>query len=293
MHRAWDVAVHPEWLVFEAEGRLQVRPTQYLVAAHLLAHPGAIVQLNMGEGKTRVIMPLLVLHWTKSRQALVRLNLLPALLDEAYAFLHTHLCASVLRRKLFVLPFQRDVEVTPRTVLAMRASLNLCQREGGLLLVAPEHRLSLLLKRQELWQAGEDGLCASLDAAAALPYLDLLDESDEVLHHRFQLIYAWGTRTELPALPARAHAAQALLHIVSQQARAGQGRLGLAAIRPELGVAVLTGVGHVPGAYLGLRLLAGGPLQGALPVIHTQLAEALVEAPPYEMRWMKGHPLKV
>ncbi len=63
MRREWDVAQHPQWLAFEAEGRLQIRPQQYAVARHLMSNPGAIVQLNMGEGKTRVILPMLALHW--------------------------------------------------------------------------------------------------------------------------------------------------------------------------------------------------------------------------------------
>jgi hypothetical protein len=63
VHRTWDPAQHPQWLVFEVEGRLQVRPAQHAIARHLLGHPGAIAQLNMGEGKTRVILPLLALTW--------------------------------------------------------------------------------------------------------------------------------------------------------------------------------------------------------------------------------------
>ena len=50
---------------------LQIRPAQHLVAQHLIRNPGAIVQLNMGEGKTRVILPMLVLHWARSRSAVV------------------------------------------------------------------------------------------------------------------------------------------------------------------------------------------------------------------------------
>lgn len=65
-HRTWDVALHPQWLVFEVEGRLQIRPDQYTVAQALLdgAGPdgrGPVAQLNMGEGKTRVILPMLIL----------------------------------------------------------------------------------------------------------------------------------------------------------------------------------------------------------------------------------------
>ncbi len=57
-------------------------------------------------------------------------------------------------------------------------------QEGGVLLTTPERRLSLLLKRQELWERGQQELCARLDRLAGLPYVDLLDESDELLHHR-------------------------------------------------------------------------------------------------------------
>jgi hypothetical protein len=43
VHRTWDVDAHPEWLVFEAEGCIQIRPQQYTIAHHLLHNPGAIL----------------------------------------------------------------------------------------------------------------------------------------------------------------------------------------------------------------------------------------------------------
>ena len=52
-----------------------------------------------------------------------------------------------------------------------------------MLLTTPERRLSLLLKWQELWQKGQLELCRGLDELAAMPYVDLLDESDELLRH--------------------------------------------------------------------------------------------------------------
>jgi hypothetical protein len=64
--RTWDASLHPQWLVFEVEGRLQIRPNQYALARTLLAGGpdgrGPIAQLNMGEGKTRVILPMLILE---------------------------------------------------------------------------------------------------------------------------------------------------------------------------------------------------------------------------------------
>ena len=37
----------PQWLVFEAEGMLQIRPVQHKCAEHLHNNPGAVLQLNM------------------------------------------------------------------------------------------------------------------------------------------------------------------------------------------------------------------------------------------------------
>lgn len=54
-----------------------------------------------------------------------------------------------------------------------------------MLLTTPERRLSLRLKRQELWQQGRKDLWAALgEVEEGLPYIDLLDESDELLTHR-------------------------------------------------------------------------------------------------------------
>jgi hypothetical protein len=55
---------------------------------------------------------------------------------------------------------------------------------GGLLLVAPEHRLSFQLKRDELWGL-QDATCAEMDRLAAMHYIDIVDEIDVMLHHRY------------------------------------------------------------------------------------------------------------
>lgn len=61
---------------------------------------------------------------------------------------------------------------------------------GGVLLVAPEHRNSLHLKYLELALAGgiedtsTDLASSLLHLHSSLPYYDILDESDEVLHHQ-------------------------------------------------------------------------------------------------------------
>eukprot|EP00983_Pelagomonas_calceolata_P081830 1155715-Pelagomonas_calceolata.AAC.5 len=53
-------------------------------------------------------------------------------------------------------------------------------RVKGLLLVSPEERLSLQLKRDELWDLIH-GVCAELDKLSTMPYKDVIDENDVML----------------------------------------------------------------------------------------------------------------
>lgn len=69
--RMWDPSLQPAWLAFEVLQGIEIRQRQAVVAQHILDNPGrkgvspddrgAVLQLNMGEGKTRVISPMVVL----------------------------------------------------------------------------------------------------------------------------------------------------------------------------------------------------------------------------------------
>ena len=222
MKRTWKPEDHPEWLILEVDGRLQIRQAQADVALHMIDNPGDVVQLNMGEGKTRVIIPLLLLHWAKPSRhpdaAVVRLHFLDALLGEAFHFLHRTLTASLLERPIFVMPFHRDIQLTEEGARAMRGCLERCRREGGAVLVAPEHRHSLYLKGLEL-RTSDPKTSEEIRKVEGVPFRDILDESDELLHHRKQLIYAVGALQKLPAQKHRAHAVQALLRILKHRKR--------------------------------------------------------------------------
>jgi hypothetical protein len=72
----------------------------------------------MGEGKTRVILPMLILAMNDP-ELLVRLHFLSPLLGEVYDYLHRHLTASLANRKLCLVPFQRDVVITERDAMVL------------------------------------------------------------------------------------------------------------------------------------------------------------------------------
>ena len=280
--RRWDVAEHPEWLVFEVEGGLQIRPVQYDVARKLMLDPGSVVQLNMGEGKTRVILPMLILHWTRAgvdAQRLLRISALTALLHELFDFMHRHLCASVLLRKIFLMPFHRDVKLRPEDIKVMISSMNFCRQSGGVLLVAPEHRLSLLLKGHELRQQGEQEMCRLLSLLADVPVRDLLDESDEVLRHRYQLIYAVGSPMPLPQGLERWETATALLRVLQKSDNVQQ-LLSTAALIKEF---------RGPSAFHKMRLIPGQELDQSMPRVRVAILQELLEDPPYELLWLKNY----
>ncbi len=44
-----------------------------------------------------------------------------------------------------------------------------------------------------------------------------------------------------------------------------------------------------PGAFSGVRLLPGAALDAALPTLQLEWASALVDDPPFNLRWMRDH----
>lgn len=280
----WGAAEHPAWLAFEVEGMLQIRPEQYSVTRHLIENPGDIVQLNMGLGKTRVILPMLAIHWCFGhRDMITRLNFLSPLFMEAYSYLHNHLCASILGIKLYALPFCRDVELDEDKIQTMALIIGECKREGGIFVVAPEHRLSLELKQKELHRANNLLLSSALDGLIrSTPWRDVLDESDELLHHRYQLIYAVGRAAELPGGPHRWRAVQALLFKVAFDKKVQH----LLKRSEEIALVLQEPMSE---AFPSTRLLKGPLLDSMLPQLRDLLAESVMNDPPYELIWMKNH----
>lgn len=60
----WSPCDYPEWLLFEIEQNLTIRRIQIEIAKRMIEPPeintkNSVMQLNMGEGKTAVIVPIL------------------------------------------------------------------------------------------------------------------------------------------------------------------------------------------------------------------------------------------
>ena len=213
---------------FKIGGNFITRPLQSLVAREMIApssRQSSVSQLNMGEGKSHVIVPLVATALADS-QTLVRVVVLKALSRQMFQLLVERV-SGIANHRVFFLPFSRDVKATPQSIKTVRELLEECARVRGILVVQPEHILSLqlmVIDSQILLSEGHQVEEVSQDLHAVQRWLDsnardILDESDELLHARYQLIY---TRNEQRAFDGGADrwvTAQGILSLVSRRMR--------------------------------------------------------------------------
>eukprot|EP00977_Amphora_coffeiformis_P029239 scaffold39593_cov176-Amphora_coffeaeformis.AAC.1 len=272
--RHWSPFEHPRWLAFEVEQGIQIRPQQYSTVKQLLQNPGSAIQLNMGQGKTRVLVPMLIMEMCKKRRNKVRVNLLLAVFHEAIHYYRRSLAASKQSIKIFTIPFQRDFVLDESSAKLLSDEMTRCWTQGGCLFVTPQHSNSLLLKQHDVGimvpGLGED-------------VTDLFDESDAILHYKFQLVYAVGNQIPLPARSHRCAAVKVLLTILARDMNEVLQRLESADLtvhREE--------VAH--GSFPNLRFLKTS--QESEQVLAQALTTHLMDHPPYHFRWMTKHVAK-
>lgn len=95
-----------------------------------------------------------------------------------------------------------------------------------------------------------DAAFEQLEQLLATPTVDILDECDELLASKFQLVYAWGSQEHLPALLERVHVLQAVLQVLG-------GVLAVTSLLRDGAVAQVQHHGGRYGAMPEIRLLAG------------------------------------
>jgi hypothetical protein len=151
----------------------------------------------MGEGKSSVILPL-VASTLANGSDLVKVVTLKPLSNQMFEVLVSRL-AGLADRPIFYVPISRSLHMTTSLVRKIRGLFERCVTEGGVLVVQPEHILSLklmdinnILFPQNPHENG-DRLQELQDWVAKLSR-DVLDESDEILHVRYQLIYTAGEK---------------------------------------------------------------------------------------------------
>jgi hypothetical protein len=119
--------------------------------------------------------------------------------------------SGLLNRPILYIPFSRSLRMNVSLVNKIRLLYRRCAAEGGVLVVQPEHILSQKLMHIDFLLTS-DGNAEKHSVAHELRVLqdwvtkvsrDVLDESDELLHVRYQLVYTAGEQMPVDDHPNR------------------------------------------------------------------------------------------
>jgi len=246
-HQNWSIFTHPDWLLIEIENNFLIRPVQADIALSMIAPEGnqnSIMQLCMGEGKTSVIVPIVAASLA-DKTKLVRVVVLKPLSGQMFQTLVRTL-GGLVNRRIFFMPFSRGITMGRDEIKVVKQLYKECMESGGILLVQPEHLLSFKLlglewlynsyhkdnskhkkKNRKTDRVASDEKCDMevarllLDTQRWLEKYsrDILDESDEILNVRHELIYTIGDPTPIQNHPDRWVVIQEIFDLIQDHFR--------------------------------------------------------------------------
>ena len=214
----WQAKDHPDWLLLEVDFNVRIRPDQHEVALAMTSPSSKgsfCLQMNMGQGKSSIIIPMVVAELANAKN-LVRVVVPRPLLLQTAQLLQARL-GGLLGRKIKHIPFSRR---SSTAVNDLRAYHNLhleMLHEGGIILTLPEHMLSFQLSGLQELSNGNIQQATSmmrLQQWLMRKCRDILDECDHMLAVKTQLIYPSGAQTMVDGHPGRWKLVQDLLKLV-------------------------------------------------------------------------------
>ncbi|TDZ21687.1 hypothetical protein Cob_v005405 [Colletotrichum orbiculare MAFF 240422] len=206
-HTNWKPLDFPDALLLEVDSGMMVREVQENVAERMRNPPSGkntTMQLNMGEGKSSVIVPIVAAALADGFR-LVRVIVAKPQSKQMQQMLESQL-GGLVNRRVFHLPFSRAIKVGPKEVETLKSICMECMKLGGILLVQPEHLLSFQL------MGIETAITGKMDVSRSLLKLkdvldrstrDIVDESDENFSVKFELVYTIGTQQPIEHSPDR------------------------------------------------------------------------------------------
>lgn len=217
----WSAGEHPSWLLLEIENNITIRPLQAKVAKEMMfpkSETNSVMQLNMGEGKSSVIVPMLAAALADGTH-LVRVVVLKPLLRQTEQVLSQRL-GGLLGHRVCHVPFSRKTVINSDTIGGISEIMADYCNSRGVVIVLPEEILSMKLMTREkivsvrTLAASVLGLQRFLEAVCR----DIIDESDEILGIKSQLIYPVGSQHMLDGRSDRWHIAQSVLRQIKTRA---------------------------------------------------------------------------
>ncbi|GAW18489.1 hypothetical protein ANO14919_079650 [Xylariales sp. No.14919] len=217
-HQNWDPMEYPESLLFEIESGLMIRHVQEEIAGQMRSPDcdgNAVMQLNMGEGKSTVIVPIVAAALADGSR-LVRVVVAKPQSKQMQQMLVSKL-GGMLDRRVYNAPFSRSIQLQAGQAEVIRRLYEDCMKSGGVLLVQPEHILSFMLMGVEAALTSKPEM--SNDLIAAQRFLDensrdIIDESDENFSVKFELVYTMGIQQPIQFGPRRWLCIQEILGII-------------------------------------------------------------------------------
>ena len=216
----WLPISRPDWLLFELENNLRIRRVQAQIAEEMINPRGGknlLLQLNMGEGKSSVITPIIAANLANGEE-LVRVVVLKQLSAQMHRIL-SHALGGMLNRAVIQMPFSRSLSPTVNQAQSIQQAYETCMNSGGIILQQPEHITSFELMVHDSY------LMERIDLAEALwstqrwlnkHSRDVLDESDEILSPHFELVYTTGMQHAVEFAPSRWMVTQRTLSVIAR-----------------------------------------------------------------------------
>jgi len=206
--------------LIEIEANVMIRPEQYNVAVEMISpasQQSTVLQLNMGKGKSSLIIPMIASVLADS-QRILRIIVPRPLLAQVTQVLASRLCG-LLGLPLSHVPFSRKTATDLGTTSAYWKIHEESREKRGVIIALPEHILSFRLSGLERMSCGkleEADLMRQTQESLDRDCRDVLDESDHILAVRTQLIYPSGTPIMVDGHPHRWITSQELLYLVQQ-----------------------------------------------------------------------------
>ncbi|EXK26577.1 hypothetical protein FOMG_16823 [Fusarium oxysporum f. sp. melonis 26406] len=217
-HEGWRVHEYPEWLLLECESEIMIRQVQQQIARQMMQPSDGeniSLQLNMGEGKSSVIVPIVVSAQGNGSR-LVRVIVAKPQSKQMQQMLISKL-AGMLDRPVYQLPFSRDIRLDESQAQTIHKLVTRCMREGGILLAQPEYLLSFQLMELECHADQRSGVAQRMVEIRQFFHeysTDGVDEIDENLTVKFELVYTVGQQRPIDHSPDRWRVIQEILGLV-------------------------------------------------------------------------------
>ncbi|KAH6952351.1 hypothetical protein BKA56DRAFT_638451 [Ilyonectria sp. MPI-CAGE-AT-0026] len=185
-HKGWNPHEH-------SECEIMIREVQQQIAQQMIQPPdneNSVMQLNMGEGKSSVIVPIVA-----------------TALGDGSKLPQARQLYQMLTSKLAGLPFSRDIRMNESRAETIHQLTTKCMQEGG-------HLLSFQLMELECQLDNKNRVAEKMmeirkffDTSSR----DVVDESDENFSVKFELIYTVGQQRPIDHSPDRWKVVQEIL----------------------------------------------------------------------------------